>query len=876
MNFLQEPIFKALFNNDLPRIILRADEPNFTIIAYNEAYKIATHTTERDVMGMFLWDAYNPKDAGGDGGITLLNALSGAIKTKETILMDPFKYDVLSSDQTKLEPSWWQLEILPIVVNTGSEIEYLLITTLNITEKISTNKVIKEGLAREQNLTQHLATSNEELAATNEELLAKNEELLGLNQELSESQFSLKKLNEELEERVAYRTKVLVESELNLRNLVMNSHYALLILKGDDWVIEIANQQVANMWSKPLDVITGNKLLDVLPEIKDQPFPNLLQEVYKTGLSVAQEEQVFYLNTAEGTIKKYVSFYYDPIFDADGKVNGVIVSSQDITDRIADKNLLEQSYEEQQVLNEEISVSNEELAATNEELAATNEELTTTIEELAIIQQKLQDLVSKLASSEARAKYMLSDAPVGIGVFNGADFIIETANTMFLKYLGKTENILGLRLNNALPELENQAFFQILNDVFETGKSYNGNEVKVVSERNGNFEEDYYNFVFQPFKDNEGKTESIMIVVREVTTQVVAKKQLQTAEELLRFSIEAANVGTWTLQTDTKKLIASPRLKELFGFKPDEELTYELAIAQITEQYRDKVLEAIENTIKTNVNYNIEYPVIGFHDQKLRWLRGLGKLDKNIDGNVSHFSGVSIDITEQKQDELRKNDFIGMVSHELKTPLTTLSGYLQMLQAKTKENKDDFIDFAFNKTNQQVKIMNGMINGFLDVSRLESGKIFLNKQQFNLDELVDEIIEETAVTSPKYVFRKSLAKKIPVFADKEKMASVVSNLLSNAIKYSPKGEIIEVSCYIVDDNAQVYVKDQGIGIVQHDIEKLFERFYRVESQQTQHIAGFGIGLYLSAEIIERHNGKIWVESELEKGSKFYFELPLSN
>jgi two-component system sensor histidine kinase VicK len=274
------------------------------------------------------------------------------------------------------------------------------------------------------------------------------------------------------------------------------------------------------------------------------------------------------------------------------------------------------------------------------------------------------------------------------------------------------------------------------------------------------------------------------------------------------------------------------------------------------------------------VPFNIDDPVVGHHDKKQRWVKALGRLYPDSDGNLTHFSGLAMEITEQKLDELRKNDFIGMVSHELKTPLTSLSAIVQMLNNKAKRNEDTFTGGALDKAYTQVKKMTSMINGFLNISRLESGKILLEKQVFELGELINDIIEETLLTATGYTINFLPCDHVIIYADKDKMGSVISNLLSNALKYSQKGTSIEIKCEVIDQTAQVSVKDEGVGIKQQDIGKLFERYYRVQDDQMQTISGFGIGLYLSAEIIERHNGKIWVESEPGIGSTFYFSLPL--
>ncbi len=247
----------------------------------------------------------------------------------------------------------------------------------------------------------------------------------------------------------------------------------------------------------------------------------------------------------------------------------------------------------------------------------------------------------------------------------------------------------------------------------------------------------------------------------------------------------------------------------------------------------------------------------------------------NKAGNIIGVSKIARDITEQKRDEQRKNDFIGMASHELKTPLTSLTALIQALQQKVQENGDSFIGNALARANSQTKRMAGLINGFLNVSRLESGKLLIEQHPFELNDLIREIIDETRLSISTHTLVFEPVGEIHVDADREKIGSVLSNLLSNAVKYSPRGKVINIQCATNPELVTVSVHDEGIGINPQDLERLFDRYYRVQNDHTRHISGFGVGLYLSAEIIERHGGRIWAESEKDKGSAFYFTLPLA-
>jgi PAS domain S-box-containing protein len=219
----------------------------------------------------------------------------------------------------------------------------------------------------------------------------------------------------------------------------------------------------------------------------------------------------------------------------------------------------------------------------------------------------------------------------------------------------------------------------------------------------------------------------------------------------------------------------------------------------------------------------------------------------------------------------KKDEFIGLASHELKTPLTSISGYLQIIsRLNTDDNTQKFVD----KTVNQVKKLSSLVSDLLDVSKIEAGKLQLTKEEFDIKAVVNNIIELMQFSNGNYQL--SLETDIDSLimnGDPDRIEQVLINLLNNAIKYSPGNNKVELSLSRTDNEVKIGVKDFGIGITPDKLTKVFTRFYRVEG--TNHtISGLGIGLYLSHEIITRHNGKLWVESELGKGSTFWVTLPL--
>jgi two-component system CheB/CheR fusion protein len=238
--------------------------------------------------------------------------------------------------------------------------------------------------------------------------------------------------------------------------------------------------------------------------------------------------------------------------------------------------------------------------------------------------------------------------------------------------------------------------------------------------------------------------------------------------------------------------------------------------------------------------------------------------------------GTIVDITDNKRDEIRKNDFIAMASHELKTPLTSLKAYLQLLEIKLAGATDPFIGTAITKAVNQVNKMAALVHSFLDLSRIEPGKLQLKKQLFDINKLVQDVISENRIIAGSHHLKFGQTDIVQVDADREKINQVISNFVSNAIKYSPKGSTVTLDTKVMDNYVVVSVTDEGIGIKPKDQKKIFQRFYRVADEEMKHISGFGIGLYLSSEIIQRHKGKIGVDSTEGKGSTFHFTLPLAD
>ncbi|MCR4324213.1 MAG: MASE1 domain-containing protein [Candidatus Curtissbacteria bacterium] len=231
-------------------------------------------------------------------------------------------------------------------------------------------------------------------------------------------------------------------------------------------------------------------------------------------------------------------------------------------------------------------------------------------------------------------------------------------------------------------------------------------------------------------------------------------------------------------------------------------------------------------------------------------------------------------VIERREHERRKDDFIIIASHELKTPITSAKIFVQILKKHFKNTKDKKLVHYLTTIEDQIDKLTDLIGELLDVSKAHVGKIILNKERFVVDDLINQIVNEIQQHESGRKIVVSHDAKRKVLADRVRIGQVLVNFINNALKYSPEDRDVYVSSEVFNNKVVVYVKDAGIGIRREHQGKIFDRFYRVDDRDKKGGQGFGIGLYISAEIIRRHGGSIGVSSKKDQGSTFFFTLPI--
>lgn len=286
-----------------------------------------------------------------------------------------------------------------------------------------------------------------------------------------------------------------------------------------------------------------------------------------------------------------------------------------------------------------------------------------------------------------------------------------------------------------------------------------------------------------------------------------------------------------------------------------------------------KTLETIHDAISSGEDFKIEYRFLRASDNTYRWHSGMAVPYKNELGKIVAWFGISTDIQEQKIALSNKDEFISMVSHELKTPVTTLKAFTQLLLLTLeKENIIRATGYLY-KMDKQINKLTALIADLLDATKVNAGVLHYEKEKFDFNELVVEIVDQMRLTSETHDIDLNLTASELIIGDRNRIGQVITNLITNAFKYSPKANKIEIFSTLKNGRVILSVKDFGIGVPEDQQAKLFNRFFRATEVKSNTFPGLGLGLYISNEIIKRHSGLLTFKSKLGEGSVFSMELP---
>lgn len=352
------------------------------------------------------------------------------------------------------------------------------------------------------------------------------------------------------------------------------------------------------------------------------------------------------------------------------------------------------------------------------------------------------------------------------------------------------------------------------------------------------------------------------------------EQTFEVTEKHFNIALNQVQLGFWELNLNNYVFNCTSKCKTNVGIKKNDTLSYDKLLSCILPEDRLLMPETITRAIQSadgvyNLQYRVRYP-----DQSIHWIDSNGTV--LFENQVAcRIIGTMVDITEKKDLELLRDELFNVTTHELKTPLSAVKGYLQLLDRFIAGLGNEKISQVAKRALGSVDRITRLLNEMADPVNLYSNQIKLAKDYFDLNALAEEISSNAILINPEYKIQVSTTNMDSlVFADRYRIGQVLTNLINNAIKYSPLNKDVNVTIGTHDSGVKLTVTDFGIGLPQSEYINVFKKFYRAPTTPKS-IPGFGIGLFLSAEIIIRHGGLIGVEENpAANGSCFYFTLPV--
>lgn len=769
--------------------LLQVNPFRFTILAVTDDYLSNSGCTKEQLIGKGIFESFpsNPDDRNDTGEKNLLASFQYIIRHKNPHQLPVQRYDVPDENGTFSE-RYWVIKNKP-VLNDDGEVIYIIHTAKEITNQVKAQQ--------------------------------REEVIKGFEQ---------------------------------VHDLFKQVPVAISILKGKDFIIELANEQMIEIYGKGKKILQ-RPLVEVLPELGSQGFIDLLNNVVTTGKSYHGYESP--LKIIENGLEKikYYNFVYQRYYEADSrKPAGILLVANDVTERV--------------------------------------------------------DFKKNLQESEQKIRTLVASAPFPIGVYIGQEMKIEFANQAILEAWGKGNDVIGKLYSDVLPELDKQEIFTQIQSVFSTGISFHAKNQRLDLVVDGKIQTYYFNYSFIPLCNSNGKVYGVMNTAADVSDLNFAKHKIEESEAQLRSLVMSAPIGICIVKGNPAMVeVVNDSFLEVVG-KRREAFAY--------TPYWDVLPEAaayytpiFENVLRTGVMYrgdDHEVMLVRNGKEEIVYVNFVYDPVIEADGTVSKVMIVVIEVTEQviarrkieevvaertkelaeanrnlKKSNEELEQFAYIASHDLQEPLRKVSTFSQMLENSLPQI-DESAKSYFSKINNSTSRMSNLINDVLAYSQLSKEHEIYD--WVNLQEVIEWLKNDfELLIGQKQAIIQSL--NLPTIqAIPLQMSQLFSNLLSNSLKFStadvkPVITIVassvtkdEIATYSLNQNTVYYnieFKDNGIGFNQEYATRIFKIFQRLHVK-TQY-SGTGIGLAMCKKIVQNHHGAIFATASEGTGAIFNVILP---
>lgn len=656
-------------------------------------------------------------------------------------------------------------------------------------------------------------------------------------------------------------------SDQNLLSVLSQSADATAVYDSPELHIRFVNNAMLHIWGKDASIL-GKTFEQAIPEVAGQPFAALLKKVWQSGEPYIATDTPATLEVNGVHSTSYFDFEYRAIKDDRQQVIALLHTARDVSKRVhALRQVAEKQTREEQLI--------AELRQTGNDMQAANDNLIAANQELQIYNNDINRLNLRLQESGTDFKRLVEQAPVAILVFRGPKMVIDLVNEAMLEIIDKDLSIIGKPLLEGLPEIKDAPAVDMLFEVFKTGKALDGNEAPVPIRRNGEVQTRYFNFSYRPLLD-QGHIIGVMDVAVDVTEQVVARQRLEASERRLQSILDTMAEGVVIVDNEARPTYANAMAQRIMGMSEAQFKSRRYNDPKWHNERPDGTPLPREDhpiyvVLRTAMAvYDQEVGIVPPSGEKLYISINAAPLineQEQLTGGVLTFT----DVTNRRRLMQQREDFISVASHELKTPVTSLKASLQLLERMKNELGGERPIKLVEQANRSLTKLSDLINSLLNINRISQGRFPVHKTAFSILNLVNDCCQHVRTAGSHDIVIKG-DPTVQIWADEQLIDQVIVNLINNAVKYAPTSREIVIAVQDVNTAVKVSVSDNGPGISPEKTRHIFERYYQAEHNSRQ-FSGLGLGLYISAEIIEKHGGQIGVESIVGEGTTFWFTIP---